>query len=141
MRKVYRKEVNRKVGFRKLGGYEKLPQLDLEAKGEGTESKVTYIESKQWQSTFDASKMVNSYIVTHEGEKKQFNGTTVLDRILAEAQPGDNLVITFLGTQPNKVRGKNPIKLFEVVVDDPDYNGDDREEETEDKVAKKKVPF
>ena len=128
------------MGYRKLGGFTKLPNVDLEEKGEGTVTKVTYLEKRQWTSQYDSSKMVNSYTVLHNGEKAQFNGTTVLDRILAEAQPGDELIITFMGTEPNKMKGKNPTKIFEIVVDDPNYEEDDRETQPETG-AKKKVPF
>lgn len=130
------------MGYRKLGGFEKLPAVDLIEKGPGTKTTVTFLESKTFPSQYGDKEAV-AYIVTHGGEKKQFYGTTVLNRILQEARPGDELEITYLGEEKSPTKGNRPFKNFEVVVVDPEYSGDDREQEGASTEAKKKgdVPF
>ena len=128
------------MGLKKLGGFENLPTVDLARDGEGTVTKFKLLNLKQVKSKFDPSKISTVYTIEMDGEKAQFWGGTVLDRILEEAELGSNLVIKYLGEEPSKDRGKQPFKNFEAFVDDPTYDQDDSKTETTTGAPKKK-PF
>lgn len=54
-------------------------------------------------------------IETEEGVKAIF-GTSVMESQMMNVKIGDYIKIVFTGTQPNKKKGQNDIKLFDVFV-------------------------
>ena len=125
--------------MRILGGFEKLPTLDLMREGDGTTTKIKLMGIRKFQSQYNSG-MATAYEVEYGGEKMQFFGSTVLDRILAEAPVGSELTIQYLGKQASPDKGKQPFKNFRAFVNDPAYDGDDMAESATP-AAKKKVPF
>jgi hypothetical protein len=127
------------MGWKRVGGYENLETIDLMRDGEGTTTTFTLLEVKpdvgQYRSTV--------YNVQHEGVKKQFWGSTVIDRVLAEIQIGAVVTLVYKGVQPSKERGKQPFKNFEAFVEDPSYTLNDMGTTAKEEAPKKKgkVPF
>jgi hypothetical protein len=127
------------MSWKKLGGYEALPPCDLARNGENTETVFKLIGAKAVNSKLAPGKTSMVYTVEIEGEKMQFWGNAVLDSRLAEATPGSNVKVVYLGEVPNKVKGMHPYKNYDVFVEDGEPETEAQAEVSTG--SKKKVPF
>ena len=54
------------------------------------------------------------------GEKFGIWGSTVLDMRMSDVMVGEEVKITYKGTQPSKTKGRSPVKIFKVLHREPE---------------------
>ncbi len=127
------------MAYKKVGGFEQLPMLDLLRDGEGTVTEFKLLSFKTGVGKFNS----NIYTVEEKvsGEKQQFWGNAVLDARLPECTVGNMIKVIYLGEQPSKEKGKQPFKNFDVFEDDGSDGPDESAASATSGEPKKTIPF